>query len=428
MKLRVPLLLRAYRVAMTLLARFMPGILQRRAARGKEDLTRLNERLGTAPILRPEGVLVWLHGASVGESMVALSVSEAMRAVRPDLKFLFTSGTKTSADIVGARLQDGDFHRYLPVDTPRAVKNFIAGWRPDVCVLVEGEIWPNLLLAARAAGIKTALINARMTQSTIQKWKKQKAAANYLFDAFDLVLPADERTKEGLGLLRSLPIGPVGNLKLAGAPPKTDLTELKHLQQMIGPRPIWLAASTHDGEDATLIMAHTALQAGAPDALLILAPRHIERTNDIEVDCRLSGIVPVRRSLGSVPTQNDPIWLWDTMGELALAMKLAPVTFMGGSLVEGVGGHNPVEPAQIGSAIISGACVHNFDDLYTELENAGGARIIDNPMSDLIAMSVAGLLGNEEQRSKEVTLAQNVVAQGAGAMRTTINALLSLLP
>jgi 3-deoxy-D-manno-octulosonic-acid transferase len=427
MNTRIPLALKVYALMTSALAGLLPGVLARRAAKGKEDSARIGERLGTAAIKRPIGKLVWLHGASVGECMVALSVTARLRQARPDLRFLFTSGTKTSADMIATRLQDGDLHRYLPVDTPAATKAFIAGWRPDLAVFVEGEIWPNLLMATRAAGIKTALINARMTAKTTANWARRRAAAHFLFDGFDLVLPADTRTRTSLSLLRVGPIGEVGNLKLAAPPPSVDEDASTALQSAIAGRPVWLAASTHAGEDKTMIMVHNALMTAAPDALMILAPRHPERANDVEVDCRIAGIVPVRRSKGEVPNKNDPIWLWDTMGELGLAIGLAPVTFMGGSIVDGVGGHNPVEPAQLGSAIVSGALVHNFENLYQDLEDAGGARIIDNPVSDIIAMSIAGLLGNEDQRAKEVAAAREVVARGAGAMDVTVARLLELL-
>jgi 3-deoxy-D-manno-octulosonic-acid transferase len=427
MSTRPPLALRVYGVMTTLLAGFLPGVLKRRAAKGKEDRARIGERLGTASASRPLGTLVWLHGASVGESMVALSVASHMRAAQPDLCFLFTSGTKTSADMMAARIDPRDTHRYVPVDTPEATKAFVAGWRPDLAVFVEGEIWPNLLMAARAAGIKTALINARMTAKSTANWARRRAAAHYLFDGFDLVLPADSRTAHSLSLLRSGPIGDVGNLKLASPPPQVDAAQLADLRAAIGDRPVWLAASTHQGEDKIMVMVHNAILTAAPNALMILAPRHPERANDVEVDCRIAGIVPVRRSRGDIPNQNDPIWLWDTMGELGLAMSLAPVTFMGGSIVDDVGGHNPVEPAQLGSAIVSGALLHNFENLYQELEDAGGARIVDNPMSDVIAMTIAGLLGDKDQRANEVGAARAVVARGVGAMNVTVAGLLRLL-
>jgi 3-deoxy-D-manno-octulosonic-acid transferase len=424
---RLPLALKAYQVMTGLLSGLLPGVLARRGAKGKEDPARINERLATAPIERPEGPLVWLHGASVGETMVAVSVANRLRDVRPDLRFLFTSGTKTSADMIASRLNARDLHRYVPVDTPGATRAFIAGWRPDLAVFIEGEIWPNLLIATRAAGIKTALINARMTAKSTLNWARRRKAAHYLFDGFDLALPADTRTHDSLSLLRTKAVGGVGNLKLAAPPPQIDETESKNLREAIAGRPVWLAASTHVGEEKTMVMVHNAIMTAAPDALMILAPRHPERASDVEVDCRIAGIVPVRRSKGEVPNKNDPIWLWDTLGELGLAISLAPVTFMGGSIVAGVGGHNPVEPAQLGSAIVSGVLVHNFENLYQDLEDAGGARMIDNPMSDIIAMSIAGLLGDEEQRAKEVAAAREVVARGAGAMDVTVAGLLELL-
>jgi 3-deoxy-D-manno-octulosonic-acid transferase len=428
MSAQIPFALKVYAMMTGLFAGFLPGVLQRRAARGKEDLTRINERLGTASVQRRAGTVVWFHGASVGESLVALSVAEHLRAAKPDVTFLFTSGTRTSADLIAKRLDPRDLHRYAPVDTPRATTAFIEGWKPDLAVFVEGEIWPNLIMATRKAAIPNALINARMTTKSVDKWAARKAVAHYLFDGFDLVLPADERTKMGLSRLRSRPIGEAGNLKLAAKPLQVDQAVLADLHAAVGKRPVWLAASTHVGEEKTMIMVHNALMMAAPDALMILAPRHPERAADVEVDCRIAGIVPVRRSFGKVPDMRDPIWLWDTMGELGLAMSLAPVTFMGGSLVPDIGGHNPVEPAQLGSAIVTGCLVHNFDGLYQELEDGGGARIVDNPMSDPIAMAIAGLLGDPEQRQAEVTAARAVVARGAGAMTSTVQALLVLLP
>ncbi|NJR20194.1 MAG: tetraacyldisaccharide 4'-kinase [Hyphomonadaceae bacterium] len=423
MRGNVPWALRVYAAMMGLFEGFLPGILQRRAAKGKEDPKRLDERLGRALIQRPTGTLVWFHAASVGESLVALSVSEAMRIKRPDLVFLFTSGTRTSGDLVAKRLRAGDIHQYVPIDTPRATAAFTKGWAPDIAVFVEGEIWPNLLYATRRAGIKTALINARMTSRSIENWAARKGLSAFLFDGFDLVLPADARTKMGLTRLRRKPIGPAGNLKLAAKPLEIDATTLQSLKHALGDRPVWLAASTHAGEDVTLLAAHNALLAGAPDALLILAPRHLERRDDIEVDCRLAGMTPVRRSHSEVPNPNDRVWLWDTLGELGLAMSLASVTFMGGSLVEGVGGHNPVEPVQLGSAILTGAYVSNFADLYQELEDEGGARILDDPYSDVIAMNIAGLMGDDAQRAREIAAAQMVIDRGAGAMTRSVDAL-----
>jgi 3-deoxy-D-manno-octulosonic-acid transferase len=427
----LPFQLRLYQGLTALFAYAVPTLLRQRAAAGKEDAARLDERLGLAPIERPMvqdgGALVWIHGASVGESMVALSVADRLRQARPDLTFIFTSGTKTSADLIAARLSPPDLHRYVPVDTPHATQAFVAGWKPDLAIFVEGEVWPNLIVATQNAGTKMALINARMSAKSLNKWARRPASARRLFGCFDVVLPADSRTRDALAYFRGEEIGEAGNLKLAAPAPNVDAPALKALRTKLGKRPVWLAASTHPSEEKALILAHSALMTAAPDALLILAPRHPERGNDVEVDCRIAGFVPARRSKAQVPTGKDAIWLWDTLGELGLAMSLAPVTFMGGSLAQGIGGHNPVEPALIGSAIVTGARVHNFEGLYQELEEAKGARVLDAPTSDMIAMTVAGLLGDKSQLDLEISQARAVIARGKGAMEATVAALLSLL-
>ena len=423
----LPFSLTLYRIATQLLARFLPGVLARRAAKGREDPTRLEERLGTAAIVRSSGTLIWIHGASVGESIVGYALAQELRKAHPGLTFLFTSGTKTSADLMARKLTGPDLHRYVPVDTPAATKAFIAGWRPDLAVFVEGEIWPNLLLAAKQAGVPLALVNARMTARSVKGWRGRARTAEVLFSLFDVALPADIRTFEALSLFRNGPIGTIGNLKLAAPAPIVDAKEAKVLAGKLGNRPIWLAASTHEGEEAVLLAAHAALQLGAPDALLILAPRHPERVQQVEIECRKQGLVPVRRAMGQVPGPQTPVWLWDTLGELGLAMRLAPVTFVAGSLQPGIGGHNPVEPVQLGSTVVSASFVGNFLDLYQALEDQDGAVILDDHASDRIALTLAGLLGDPERRAHLNEAAREVIAQGSHAMADTVAALVALL-
>lgn len=423
----LPFSLTLYKIATQLLARFMPGVLARRAARGREDPTRIAERLGTAPAARPKGILVWIHGASVGESLVGHALAQELRKAHPGLTFLFTSGTKTSADLMARKLSAPDLHRYVPVDTPMATKTFIAAWQPDLAVFVEGEIWPNLLLATKEAGVPLALVNARMTARSVKGWRGRAKTAELLFSLFDVAMPADTRTSEALSLFRTGPIGTVGNLKLAAPPPHVNAKEAKLLAGKLGNRPVWLAASTHEGEETVLLAAHAALLLGAPDALLILAPRHPERAQDVEIECRKQGLVPVRRSNGHVPGSKTSVWLWDTLGELGLAMRLAPVTFVAGSLKPGIGGHNPVEPVQLGSTVVSASFVGNFLDLYQALEDQDGAVILDDHASDRIALTLAGLLGDPERREQLNAAARDVIAQGSHAMADTVTALVGLL-
>ncbi|WP_442957945.1 3-deoxy-D-manno-octulosonic acid transferase, partial [Phenylobacterium sp.] len=229
-------------------------LLRRRARRGKEDGARLGERLGRASQPRPPGPLVWLHGVSVGESVSLLPLVEALRAARPDLALLVTSGTRTSADLLARRLPLGVLHQYAPVDGPRAVAAFLDHWRPDLALLVESELWPNLILAAQARGTRLALASARMTEKSARGWARAPAAAARLLAAFDLILPQDEATAGRLAALGARP-GPQLNLKTIGAPLPCDAAELAALKDAWGGRPVVLAASTHPGEEAMVLEA-----------------------------------------------------------------------------------------------------------------------------------------------------------------------------
>lgn len=423
----LPPALQAYRVAMSVLAPLAPAVLAFRARAGREDPGRLAERLGRPgpDDPRPGGPLVWIHGASVGESVLGLAVATRMRTVRPDLVFLHTSGTLTSAGVVAGRLGPRDLHRYAPVDTPAATAGFIDHWRPDLGILIEGELWPNLLEAARGAGVPLALANARMTARSLRGWGRLPRTARHLLAGFRVILPADRATRAGLAGLAGVTLPPAGNLKLSVPVAAPDPAVRASAAAALGQRPVWVAASTHPGEEERLLQVHAAVLAAAPDALLILAPRHPERAGDVEISCHQAGLLPVRRSSGAIPGPGTPVWLWDTMGELPLALALAPVTVMGGSLVPGIGGHNPVEPVSLGSAVISGTQVFNFADLYLQLDSAGGIRLCTDDHQ--LALAVATLLADPEPRTVMVDAARAVVAEGAGAMDRAVAELVALV-
>lgn len=424
----LPPALLAWRALTALAAPLVPHLLTGRAKWGKEDRSRLPERLGAAPVARPAGLLVWLHGASVGESLVALSLASALRERRPDLRFLLTSGTRTSADLVGARLHPDDIHRFVPVDTPKATRAFMTDWKPDLGVFIEGEIWPNLILAAEGQGTRLALVNARMTSKSARGWARFPRSARRLFDTFAAALPADRFTKSVLEGLRSRPVGEPGNLKLASGslvPPAAMVTSAR---AAIGNRPVWLAASTHAGEEALALAAHARLRMAAPDALLILAPRHPDRVVDVEVECRKAGFVPPRRSRSDPLATDTAVWLWDTLGELSVACAVAPVCFVAGSTLPSVAGHSPVDQALAGSAIVTGPEVANFADVYEALCEAEGAVQLGSLTPDSLAMTVAGLLGDPARRARMAEAARGVLADGGAAGRRTTDTLLGLLP
>jgi 3-deoxy-D-manno-octulosonic-acid transferase len=218
-----------------------------------------------------------MHAASVGESGVALTLIEAMAARDASLSFLLSSGTRTSAELIARRAAPRTAHVYAPLDRSDAVRRFLDHWRPDLGVFVESEIWPNLILAAHAREVPLALVNARMSPKSLRRWLRWRAAGARLLNAFAFVSAADARTASALSIVRGAEIAPLGNLKLAASGLRVDPAAREALAGEVGGRPVWLAASTHSGEDEIALAAHQRLRATVPDALLIIVPRHPER-------------------------------------------------------------------------------------------------------------------------------------------------------
>ncbi len=410
-----------YRAVSSALGAFAGLYLNGRAERGKEDPARLGERFGRYTQTRPAGALVWLHGASVGESGVALALIEALTRSNPALSFLLTTGTRTSADLVARRAAKRTTHVYVPLDRTDCVRRFLDHWRPDAGVLVESELWPNLILAAEARGIKLALVNARMSPRSLRRWTKWRTAGRRLLGAFTYISAADARTKDALADLRPAPMGAAGNLKLAAPAPRVDTAARAKLAAEIGARPVWLAASTHQGEDEIVLAAHDILRRAVPNALLIIAPRHPERGEDV---ARLAGSAPLR-SHGDGPT-DAPAYVADTLGELGTLYDLAPVSLIAGSLLPQLKGHNPIEPAKLGSAIVTGPHVESFQDLFDAMFAAGGATRVQDAAT--LAAEIARLWRDEPARTRQQEAARAITAQGSDAFERTLDAVLALIP
>jgi 3-deoxy-D-manno-octulosonic-acid transferase len=392
-----------------------------RAREGKEDPARVGERFARYPTARPPGALVWLHAASIGESGVALTLIEALAARDASLSFLLSTGTRTSANLVARRAQPRTTHVYAPLDRPDVVRRFFDHWRPDLGVFVESEVWPNLILEAHARGVPLALVNARMSPRSLQQWRSLPAAARRLLDAFTFVSAADARTATALSDLRGKPVSALGNLKLAAPAPRIDAQARAALAAEIGARPVWLAASTHLGEENFVLNAHLLLRQAFPDSLLIIVPRHPERGQDI---AEFADAAPRRSQGGRVA--GAAVYIADTLGELGTLYDLAPVSLIAGSLLPHLKGHNPIEPAKIGSAMISGPYVESFQDLFDALVAAGGA--VTACTADELAEAVARRWRDETMRRQHVQAARVVVAKGADAAEQTAAALQALLP
>ena len=372
----MPLSLALYGLATRLAEPIAPTLLRRRLARGKEDPARLGERLGHAGRPRPEGVLVWLHGASVGEALSLTSLVEALAAARPDVTLLVTSGTRTSAALMAERLPPGAIHQYLPVDGPAAVARFLDHWRPSLGVFVESELWPNLLLAARARGVRLALLSAKLSQASFRGWRRAPAAARRLFEGFDLILAQDDRADERITALGGEVTG-IADLKFGAAPLPADGAVLAARKAELAARPMILAASTHPSEEAlTWTRWRSVIEGRSDKPLLVIVPRHPERGPAIAAAARLEGFTTGLQSVNA--DLSVAVFVADALGELGLWFRLARLAVMGGGFVDGVGGHNPLEPARLGVPVVSGRKVENWATAYRDLEATQAVLLVED--------------------------------------------------
>jgi len=408
-----PFALIAYRCATAALAPIAPFALGRRARVGKEDRARIGERLGRANIPRPPGQLVWIHGASVGECLAALPLIELLLHTE-NRSVLLTSGTVTSATLMAERLPAQAFHQFLPIDTPAAVARFMDHWRPDAALFVDSEIWPNLLLAAHARGAKLALVNGRMSRRSFLGWQRAPRTAAAVLALYDVCLAQDEDSADRLRQLGARNVKVSGGLKADAPALPADETKLASLSAAIGNRPLFLAASTHAGEDETILPAQDALRRQYKDLLTIIVPRHPERGRDIAMLCGTRH--SVRRSAGHEPCADTAIYIVDTLGELGLFYRLAPFAFMGGSLVAH-GGQNPLEAARLTLAVMAGPHTENFARVYDAVFAAQGAGRVQT--SSDIAAFAGRLLADPREAARLGEAAARAAESLGGALEKT---------
>lgn len=393
--------------------------LRRRVARGKEEAPRLPEREGHAAA-RPPGRLIWLHAASVGESLAILPLMEALAGRDPALHLLVTTGTVTSARLLPQRLPEAlrgrVVHRYVPLDVPEWVERFLAGWRPDAAGFVESELWPNTLAAIHQRGIPLALLNARISDRTARRWGRWAPGfARELLGWFRLIMPRSAEDAGRLLALGARRLTEPGDLKLAAPPLPAEPAALAALRGAIAGRPVLLAASTHPGEEARILSAAEALRQTHPTLLTILAPRHPERGAEL-------GPAP-RRALGALPDAG-PVYIADTIGEMGLLYRVADVAIIGGSLVPH-GGQNPLEAARLGCPLVLGPHMQNFREATAGLLAAGGARQV--PDAAMLAATVADMLTNSGAASAMAQAAGDWIAATSGLPDRMAEALLALM-
>ena len=420
----LPLGLLAWRFLGLALQPFASLLLSHRVARGKEDRARISERMGVARVPRPAGKLVWVHGASVGESLAALPL---IARLGTDVSVLVTSGTVTSARIMQARLSAPNnihtaIHHYVPLDLPGAVARFLDHWKPDAGLFVESDLWPNLILAAAARGVRLALVNARISARSAANWRRAPNSVRTLLRTFDAVLAQDEEIAARFRALGAEHVTVAGSLK-ADAPPLTcDEAALAALRSQIGSRPVLLAAQTHPGEDETILPAHDMLRARFPDLLTIIVPRHIERGLDIEMLC--GARASKRRAAGGAISSQTQVYVADTLGELGLFYRLAPFCFLGGTLVP-MGGHNPLEPAVLERAVLAGPHRASAATAYDAILGAQGFGGVASAGD--IAREAARLLASPEAVREAGLAAAHGAATLAGAVARTVTVINGLL-
>ena len=414
----LPMTLRLYQKLSSAVVPFAPALINRRLKKGKEDPARVDERRGMSEDVRPHGPLVWIHGASVGEVLAAAALIERLRAL--DIRILLTSGTVTSAAIVAKRFPPDIIHQYVPYDFPRYVARFLDHWRPSLALFIESDLWPNLILASAARRLPMVLINGRMSHRSFPRWRRLAGTISALLGRFDICLAQSQIDAERFAALGGRNVVTTGNLKLDVPAPPADPAKLDRLLTMTRGRPIIVAASTYPGEEDILLEAHRTLARFFPSLLTVIVPRHHKRGEAIARTIPASRLHVALRSREELPTATTDVYIADTMGELGLFYRLAPIVFMGGSLIEH-GGQNPIEAVKLGASIVHGPHVFNFGDIYDALDNAGGARRAET--AEELVKQLGQLLADPAARESSVAAAAQVVGELGGALDRTLTAL-----
>jgi len=418
-----PLALTAYRSLGRLLTPAAGWLLDFRQRRGREDAVRRGERLGIASQARPAGPLVWVHAASVGETNAVLPL--IARLAECGTVPLLTSGTVTSAQVAAHRLAEPAIHQYAPLDLPRFLARFLDHWRPDLAILVESELWPGTIQAAHGRGIPVVLVNGRMSDRSFRRWRSARWLARAVLAPIELCLVQTQADAERFGALGARAVAVAGNLKFDAAPPEVDAAALAGLAGAIGARPVFLAASTHAGEEEAVLEVLPALRAAAPGLLTIVAPRHPPRGAGIAALAAARRLKTARRGAGEPLTVETEVYVADTIGEMGLWYSLATAAFLGGSLVPH-GGQNPIEAVKLNTALVHGPHVGNFAEIYAALGEAGGVTPMAGP--DGLAPALAPLLADAARRGRMAREARACVGRFAGALDRTWEKLRPFLP
>ncbi len=424
--MRPPLLYHLYVAASAMLVPFFAWIETRKLRAAGVPIVRAHEKLGHATAARQgSGPLVWFHAASVGESLSVLALITEMGRLLPRAQFLITSGTATSAEMVAKRLPPRTVHQFAPLDAPGPVKRFLKHWRPDAAVFVESELWPQMLRRTKDTGARMVLVNARISATSRSAWARRPKTARYVLGSFDLIMTQNDEMAQAMIEMHA-PMDRVArgiNLKALSDPLEQDHAVLAKVRTALKGRPVWVAASTHKGEEETVLEAHKTLMQTHSDLLLLLAPRHPNRSAEVSRIIDHAGLSYAIRSIGDLP-ECHAVYLADTLGELGNWYALSDAIFLGGSL-KPIGGHNPFEVALAGKGVISGPEVFNFSETYDELQRYGAVNFVQD--ADGIAAAVDDLLTNTEAAEESGRAARAFVRGKASQLNTIAQRLVASL-
>lgn len=392
--------------------------LRRRA--GREHPVRWPERLGLQGEMPPgpRRPVVWVHAASVGETVAVLPL--VARIAETGVRVVFTTVTVTSADVAAVRLPAGVVHRFVPVDVAPFVDRFLDAWAPRLAVFVESEMWPVAIARLHARGVPLVVANARMSDRSYRRWRRVRPVIAAMLSRVTLVLAQSQLDTERFAALGAPRVETAGNVKFDAPPPEAPRAAAAALAAAVEGRPVLLAASTHPGEDEIVLAAFARLRARIPELLLVIAPRHPVRGGEIAALAADLGLSVGQRSTGALPRPETAVYVADTVGELGTFYRLATVAFVGGSLVD-VGGHNPIEAGRFDAAVVAGPQLWNFRDVYAALVEAGGAVLVEG--EDDLVDAVERLVLHVGERGRRIAAARAVVEGYTGALERTLAAL-----
>ncbi len=363
---------------------FLSSYLNYRVKVGKENQSRLNERFGKSSISKINKKMIWLHGSSVGESVAALALANSMLKIgfkKKEFHFLITTNTLTSSNFVNNKIKDGfpGIHQFNPFDHPKYVERFLNYWKPEMAIFMESDFWPNLICKSSDHNIPTILASSQMSKKSSRFWKGLgNGLAKKVFKSIDLVLAVDPVNAELFKNLGTKRVRSLTSLKSIADKPKINVEYIKQLKDCLKNKSILLAASTHSGEEEILIqLANNLRSKGINNSLTIIAPRHIKRSKNIKKLILNAGYDVKCRSNNELPSKSDYFYLADTMGEMGSLIEISNLVFVAGSLVKKIGGHNPVEAANFGKAVIMGPYTEKCNAQINDLLWSGGAVKIE---------------------------------------------------